>query len=215
MLENVPLFASLNPLDLAKLELGMFTQHFAKNSVLINQCEVSNRFLYVILSGKLKAVLKNEEGREVLLSIMGEGDSFGELSLFDEEPRSASVIALEDCFIGLLPAPYFFDCLRGHPDIAIGLLKISIRRMRNMTCKINGFALCSVYGRIADALADMAKPTEDGKMLTAPITQKELASIVGASREIVSRVLNELKRGGHIQINKRRIEILKSLPIEW
>lgn len=215
MLENLSIFSSLSSQDLSKLEVGMFTQRFSKGSVLVTQGDLSNNLLYLILNGKIKVVMTNEEGREILLAVFRKGDSFGELSLFDEEPRSATVIAVDDCELALLPRAYFFDCLRNNPDIAIELLKTVIKRMRNTTEKVSSLALVDVYGRLAKTLSDMAKTQPDGSMMTEPLTHQELSTIVGASREMVTRILNDLKRGGYIAINKHCIELKKPLPMRW
>lgn len=96
MLENVPLFESLSPQDRSELESGIHTQSFPKGSTLVNQSDISNNLLYIVLSGRLKVFMSNEDGREVLLDFLQEGDTFGELSLFDEQPRSATVMTVED-----------------------------------------------------------------------------------------------------------------------
>lgn len=215
MLENLSLFSSLSLQDRSKLEGGMFTQRFCKGSVLVTQGELSNNLLYLILSGKIKVVMANDEGREVLLAVFQPGDSFGELSLFDEEPRSATVIAVDDCELALLPRAYFLDCLRSNPDIAIELLKTVIKRMRNTTEQVSSLALLDVYGRVAKALSDMAKTQPDGTVVTEPLTHQELSTRVGASREMVTRILNDLKRGGYIAVNKHCIELKKTLPMRW
>ncbi|KJV07276.1 Crp/Fnr family transcriptional regulator [Methylocucumis oryzae] len=193
MLEKVPLFESLSPEDRAVLEAGMHTQNFPKGSTLVNQSDVSNNLLYIVLSGRLKVFMSNEDGREVLLDFLQEGDAFGELSLFDEQPRSATVMTVEDCKIGLFPRQYLFDCLQRNPNIAIELLKTVIKRMRNTTEQVSSLALLDVYGRIAKVLTNMVKLQPDGKETTDPLTHQELSTMVGASREMVTRILNDLK----------------------
>lgn len=215
MLENVPLFESLSERDRAELEAGMHTQYFAKGSLLVNQGDVSNNLLYVVLSGKLKVFMSNDEGREVLLDFLQEGDTFGELSLFDEEPRSATVMTVEDCKIGLFPRSHFFDCLQRNPNIAIELLKTVIKRMRNTTEQVSSLALLGIYGRITKVLTNMAKLQPDGRLITDPLTHQDLSSMVGSSREMVTRILNDLKRGGYITIENHRIELKSRLPTRW
>jgi len=215
MLENVPLFESLSPQDRSELESGMHTQNFPKGSSLVNQSDVSNNLLYIVLSGRLKVFMSNEDGREVLLDFLQEGDTFGELSLFDEQPRSATVMTVEDCKIGLFPRAYLFECLQRNPDIAIELLKTVIKRMRNATEQVSSLALLDVYGRIAKTLTNMVKIQADGKESTDPLTHQELSTMVGASREMVTRILNDLKKGGYISIENHRIELKKRLPVRW
>lgn len=215
MLEKVPLFESLSPEDRAVLEAGMHTQNFPKGSTLVNQSDVSNNLLYIVLSGRLKVFMSNEDGREVLLDFLQEGDAFGELSLFDEQPRSATVMTVEDCKIGLFPRQYLFDCLQRNPNIAIELLKTVIKRMRNTTEQVSSLALLDVYGRIAKVLTNMVKLQPDGKETTDPLTHQELSTMVGASREMVTRILNDLKRGGYITVENHRIELKRRLPDRW
>ncbi len=215
MLEKVPLFESLSPEDRAVLEAGMHTQNFPKGSTLVNQSDVSNNLLYIVLSGRLKVFMSNEDGREVLLDFLQEGDAFGELSLFDEQPRSATVMTVEDCKIGLFPRQYLFDCLQRNPNIAIELLKTVIKRMRNTTEQVSSLALLDVYGRIAKVLTNMVKLQPDGKETTDPLTHQELSTMVGASREMVTRILNDLKRGGYIAVENHRIELKRRLPDRW
>ncbi|TAL39606.1 MAG: Crp/Fnr family transcriptional regulator [Methylovulum sp.] len=215
MLENVPLFESLSPQDRSELESGIHTQSFPKGSTLVNQSDISNNLLYIVLSGRLKVFMSNEDGREVLLDFLQEGDTFGELSLFDEQPRSATVMTVEDCKIGLFPRTYLFECLQRNPDIAIELLKTVIKRMRNTTEQVSSLALLDVYGRIAKTLTNMVKTQADGKESTDPLTHQELSTMVGASREMVTRILNDLKKGGYISIENHRIELKKRLPVRW
>lgn len=215
MLEKIPLFESLSDPERAELEAGMHVQHFPKGSILVQQSDASNNLLYIVLAGRLKVFMGNEDGREVLLDFLQAGDAFGELSLFDEQPRSATVMTVEDCKIGLFPRNYLFDCIQRNPNIAIELLKTVIKRMRNTTEQVSSLALLDVYGRIAKALVNMAKPQDDGRMVTASLTHQELATMVGASREMVTRILNDLKRGGYIAIDNHRIELKKRLPDRW
>jgi CRP/FNR family cyclic AMP-dependent transcriptional regulator len=215
MLDKVSLFESLSPEDRAELELGVHIQHFQKGSILVHQGDDSNNMLYIILSGRLKVFTGNEEGKEALLTFMESGDAFGELSLFDEQPRSASVMAVEDCQVGLFPRSHLFECMRRNPNIAIELLKTVMKRMRNTTEQVSSLALLDVYGRIAKTLSTLAKTRPDGTVITGPLTHQELSSMVGASREMVTRILNDLKRGGYIATEHHCIEIKKPLPTRW
>lgn len=215
MLENVPLFESLSVQDRSELELGIHTQSFTRGAILVGQGEVSNNLLYIVLSGKLKVFMSNDEGREILLDYLYEGDTFGELSLFDDEPRSATVMTVDDCRIGLLPRAYLFGCLQHNPNLAIELLRSIIKRMRNTTEQVSSLALLDIYGRIAKVLTNMAKPQEDGRLVTDIITHQELSTMVGCSREMVTRILNDLKRGGYVGIDNHRVEIKGRLPLRW
>lgn len=214
MLENIALFAFLSPEARAKIESGAHILSFAKGTLLVSQGELTDS-LYMVLSGKLKVFNSNEDGREVLLNHIGPGEAFGELALLDGEPRSASVITLENSRIALLSRQSFMECLRQNPDIAFELLQLMSKRVRNLTDRVNNLALMDVYGRVANTLTTLAKTQTDGRLITDAYTHQELSSMVGASREMVTRILNDLKKGGYILIEDHRIEIKNRLPARW
>lgn len=214
MLENIALFAFLSPEARSKLESGAHTMSFARGSMLVAQGEMTDS-LYIVLSGRLKVFNSNEDGREVLLNYIEPGEAIGELALLDGEPRSASVMALQNSRIALISRQYLMDCLRQNPEIAIELLHLLSKRVRNLTERVNSLALMDVYGRIANTLTTLAKPQSDGRLVTDAFTHQELSSIVGASREMVTRILNDLKKGGYILIEDHRVEIKNRLPARW
>lgn len=213
MFKKVSLFASLTPDDRIRLESGARPHTYPRGAVILNQGDKTDS-LYVVLSGRLKVYLGNEEGREVLLDFLAPGEAFGELSLLDGEPRSASVMAVENSSVALLTRRHFLDCVQSHPAIAIALLQTLAGRTRALADRVGSLALLDVYGRIAHTLLDLAKE-EGGRRITGVLTHQELASMVGASREMVTRILNELKRGGYISVEKRRIVLHGNLPARW
>jgi CRP/FNR family cyclic AMP-dependent transcriptional regulator len=213
LFEKVPLFASLTPEDLARLESGARPHTYSRGTVILSQGDMTDS-LYVVLSGRLKVYLGNEDGREVLLDFLEPGEAFGELSLLDGEPRSASVMAVEVSRVALLSRRHFLDCVHSHPAIAIALLQTLASRTRALADRVGSLALLDVYGRVAHTLIDLAKE-EDGRRITSPLTHQELASMVGASREMVTRILNELKRGGYIAVENRCIVLRSNLPARW
>ncbi|MGR8934566.1 MAG: Crp/Fnr family transcriptional regulator [Gammaproteobacteria bacterium] len=214
MLENIALFAFLSPEAREKLASGTHTLSFSRGSLLVSQGEISDS-LYMVLSGKLKVFNSNEDGREVLLNYLGPGDAFGELALLDGEPRSASVMSMENSRVALLSRQFFLQCLRQNPDIAFELLQLLSKRIRNLTDRVSDLALLDVYGRIANTLTSLAETQEDGRLMTGMVTHQELSSMVGASREMVTRILNDLKRGGYIATENHRIVIQNRLPARW
>jgi CRP/FNR family cyclic AMP-dependent transcriptional regulator len=169
--------------------------------VLISQGDLSDS-LFVLLSGRLKVCLIGVNGREILLDFLEPSSAFGELSLLDGQPRSASVITVEPCRLAVLPRQHFLDCLEKHPSIAIVLLKTLVKRSRGLVDRIGDLALLDVYGRVSNILHAQAKENEDGH-LTLTITHQEIANLVGASREMITRILNDLKKGGYITIESR------------
>ncbi|MFQ6023325.1 MAG: Crp/Fnr family transcriptional regulator [Acidiferrobacterales bacterium] len=214
MLKNIPLFANLSEADLAKLESHAVTKTFPKNSIIINEGDTTDS-LYITVSGKVKAFLRNERDKEVILSIQGPGEYFGEIALLDEAPRSASVMTLENSSFLIITQASFRACLGEHPDIAISLIRGLTHRVRALTDSVKSLALEDVYGRIAKTLSHLAQE-EDGKLIIrGKLTQQDIAAMVGASREMVSRIFKDLTAGGYIKIEDKKITLEKKLPARW
>jgi CRP/FNR family cyclic AMP-dependent transcriptional regulator len=214
MLENIPLFAFLTPESREKLARGVSKRSFARGAILVSQGDTSNS-LYIILSGKLKAFVSHENGKQIFLSYMEAGEAFGELSLLDGEPRSVSVLAVEDSQVGLLSRQFFLECLVENPNIALELLQTLCKRVRNLTDRVSNLASLDVYGRVVHTLTSLAKPQSDGRLMTDALTHQELSSMIGASREMVTRILNDLKVGGYILVESHRIVLQNRLPERW
>ena len=199
---------------LRELAASMPVQRFLAGTTLLTEGD-SPDYLYVLVEGQLKVYACNSKGREVVYNILGPGEFFGEMML-DGEPRSASVKAVVDSACVLVPGSELSGMLLAHPEFAECLVMTLISRLRNATSKIRGLALDGVYERVAALLADVA--VEDGGVLRVPraYTQLEIATRVGASREMVNHVLRDLVRGGFILKDKQhRMTILKKLPSRW
>lgn len=214
MLRNIPLFSDLSEPDLAVLSSHTNTKKFPKNAIIINEGDRTDS-LYVILSGKVRAFLSDEHGKEIVLDIEGPGEYFGEIALLDEAPRSASVMTVEPCTFAIISKDDFKECLSKHPDIAINLIRELTRRIRLLTNNVKGLALRDVYGRVARTLSSLAKEENGQQAIPEKLTQQEIANMVGASREMVSRILKDLTSGGYIKIENRRITIRRKLPAGW
>jgi CRP/FNR family cyclic AMP-dependent transcriptional regulator len=214
MLDEIPLFDGLTPEQKALIAEGMRVQKFPRSAVLITQGDLSDS-LFVLLAGRLKVYIVGVNGREILLDFLDPPAAFGELSLLDGQPRSASVITVEACRLAVLPRQHFLDCLERHPAIAIVLLKTLVQRSRGLVERIGDLALLDVYGRVSNILlARATKETEDGLPILS-ITHQELANLAGASREMITRILNDLKKGGFIAIENRKITLINTLPKRW
>ena len=155
--------------------------------------------------------LLSEGGKEIILSILGDGDFFGEMSLLDGEPRSATVIAMKDSTMLVIQRNDFLKQLKQNPTIATGVLSEMSRRIRRADQRIGNLILLDVFGRVARFLLDLAKREgvryDDGILIERRPTQQDIASMIGASRETVSRVLNELNRRGLISISGKSVMI--------
>ncbi|MCK5383405.1 MAG: Crp/Fnr family transcriptional regulator [Gammaproteobacteria bacterium] len=213
MLENVHLFSGLTAEELTELERQGSVKSFKKNAVVINQDDETYS-LYVILSGRVKVFVSAEDGREAVLNHQYAGDYFGDLALLDKQPRVASVMTTEASKFMIISRDNFLTCLSRNPEFAINLIKPMARRMRMLAKNFSSLALMDVYGRVARTLLQQAEE-RDGEMITGRMTQQEIADMVGASRAMVSRILRDLKEGGYISIEKKRITLHQKLPVHW
>jgi CRP/FNR family cyclic AMP-dependent transcriptional regulator len=186
---------------------------YPKNTVIVQEGDRSDS-LYVILSGRVKVYLADEDGKELLLNTQGPGEYFGEIIL-DEGVRSASVMTLEPCKFSVVTRDQFNTFLAQNPDGALLLIRSLIHRIRELTKTVGNLGLLDVYGRVAKLLLDLATE-QDGKLVIAePLTQQDMASRVGCSREMISRILKDLRTGGYIRIENDRIVIAKKPPRAW
>jgi CRP/FNR family cyclic AMP-dependent transcriptional regulator len=214
MLEHIPLFSNLPPPELAALEKRATTKGYAKNTILVSEGDNTDS-LFVIQAGKVKVFLSDEEGKEVILNIHGPGDYFGEIALLDDAPRSASVMTLEDSRMLVISKRDFQECLALHPSIALTLLRDLSLRLRTLTESVRSLALMDVYGRVARTLLSLATPRDGRLVIEQKLTQKDIANMVGASREMVSRILKDLTAGGYVTVHKNGITINEKLPNHW
>lgn len=178
----------------------------AKNSFLVRQGETGET-LYVIERGKAKVVRSGADGKEVILSLLGPGDVIGEMALIDDEPRSAGVVTMEDSDVHVISRQEFAACLSRHPEIALALLAGMSRRLRAADRKISDLATLDVYGRVARTLLELACPLNGRKVVVGRITQKDIAGMVGASREMVSRIFRDLEESGYIRMEPAGIVV--------
>jgi CRP/FNR family cyclic AMP-dependent transcriptional regulator len=186
---------------------------YPKSTVIVSEGDRSEG-LYVILSGKVRIYLANENGREVTLGVEGPGDYFGEMTL-DGGARSASVMTLEPSRFLVVPRAAVEPFIAAHPEFALHLVRKLIRRVRILTESVRSLALQDVYGRFTRLLHELAIE-EDGKLVIAEkLTQQEMANRIGASREMVGIILKDLVKGGYLTVTGKRIAIDKKLPLEW
>ena len=208
-----PPFLGLSEQDITALSQRAVTRAYPKNTVILNEGDHTDT-LYIILSGRVKVFLANEEGKEIVLDTQGPGEYFGEMVL-DEGPRSASVMTLEPCRFQLIPKEDVKSLLKSHPDFAMHLVRKLIYRGRVLTEHVKSLALQNVYGRFTRLLNELAV-TQDGKrVIPDKLSQQDLANRIGASREMINRIIKDLTTGGYISVDAQRIEILKSLPANW
>lgn len=187
---------------------------FPKNTVIINEGDRGDS-LFVILSGRVKIYVSDDDGREMILDIDGPGDYVGEMAL-DGRPRSASVMTLEPTTCAVVTRDALRALIQSNPDVALNLISIIIDRARVATDAVKNLALMDVYGRVAQLLLKLAKPTEDGRLVVPErMTQQDIADRVGASRDMISRIFKDLTIGGYVTVVDRQITINRKPPSRW
>jgi CRP/FNR family cyclic AMP-dependent transcriptional regulator len=211
MLEDVAIFSGLNQDDLELLEHHMVTRSFQKNTIIINEGDEASSF-FIIIKGAVKVFLSNEEGKEIIINAQGAGDHFGELALLDDAPRSASVITTEKSTIGVIAKEDFHKVLAKNTDLSLNLIRELTRRVRLLSDNVRSLALMDVYGRVAKILLGMAQEEDGIMVINKRPTQQDIADHIGASREMVARILKDLTTGNYITIDGRRLIINEKLP---
>ena len=211
-LKAVPFFTQLSERELDVVRSLATERSYAKNAVVLTEGEMGDS-LYIIQSGKVKVVIGDEEGREIILKILGPGAFFGEMSMIDKEPRSASVTTIEPATMLVLTHAAFERCVEQAPRIAKVVMQILANRVREADRKIGTLALMDVYGRVASTLLELAVNTDGKLVVSERLSQQDLANMVGASREMVNRILKDLTERGFISIESKSITIInRELP---
>ncbi|HCV26444.1 MAG: Crp/Fnr family transcriptional regulator [Candidatus Latescibacteria bacterium] len=211
LLRQVPLFEGLDDEQLDAIALVTITRRFDKHQVII-LAEEEGDALFIISSGQVKVSIVSADGREVILSLLGTGSVFGELSLLDGKPRSANVVATENTDLYMLRRSDFLQLVYKVPQIAVGLLAELAARLRKTDRKIGGLALLDVTSRISETLLQLADEhgteTDDGVLLKGRPTHQQIANMSGTTRETVSRVLKRLEKQGYVSTEGRTITIV-------
>lgn len=213
MLKHVYLFEGLSKEEITTIERHTVSKRYRKNTVIIEKGDEANA-LYILCRGQVMAYVSDDSGKEVVLSQQGPGAILGELALLADIPRTASVITAEDCDFLVLTKRSFMQCLEAHPSIAFNLIRALAKQVQSLTQSVTDFALLDVYGRIAKVLRDSAEK-EDGRMITPKFTHQLIADRVGASREMVSKILKDLKLGGYLTAEGKRYVLHRNLPAKW
>ncbi|MFO7696062.1 MAG: Crp/Fnr family transcriptional regulator [Anaerolineae bacterium] len=212
--EELPLFAGLDDAERSALEACLHVRSYPGRVTIINEGDISHS-LYLILEGSVKVYVSDEHGREVVLCTQGPGEYFGELALVDDAPRSASVITLAHTRLAILVREDLRRCVREHPDIALAMIQGLTGRVRRLTEQVRSLALHDVYGRLTELLTGLAEDRGGQPVIEPRPTHQELANRIGASREMVTRILGDLVRGGYLRMEGQRMTLLGKLPKKW
>ena len=210
LLKSVPLFAKLPKEQLSALTTFATRKLYARNSFVLRVGAKASG-LYVMLSGRAKILIPDDKGREVILAYLTAPDFFGEMGLFDERPCLASVQILEPSELLLMSRADFMRCLSNNSDLAMRLTRAVVARLREADRQIESLALMDVYGRVARVLMNLAVQVDGKHVILKPPAKQEIASMIGATREMVQRVMKGLQERGHIVVDKRGIELLDEL----
>lgn len=210
-LARVPLFARLSEQDLKAIGRHAIGRRYAAGTVIVQEGGPSDT-LYVLTSGRVKVYISDEDGAEVILAFLGADEIFGEMALIDEASRSASIMTVEPTELLYVPKNAFQDKLVCNSTFAVNLMRLLAGRIRLLNENVKSLALLDVYGRIARVLLNLAKPQGERLVINQRLTHQELANMVGSSREMVSRIMKDLERGGYISMENRCIVIAEKLP---
>lgn len=204
---------TLSASELDAISRRAVTRTFPKNVVVVSEGDTTDS-LYIVVAGRVKVFASDEKGKEILLNEAGPGEYFGEMVL-DEGPRSASVMTLEQTRFLVVPKNDFRDFVMKSPEFSLHLICKLIGRVRALTDNVKSLALMDVYGRVARMLLELAVEHDGVLVIENRPTQQDMASRVGASREMVNKILKDLAEGGYISVERDSITITRALPRAW
>ena len=209
MLKAIPFFSALSEQQLASVGAHTAWRAYDRGAVILKEGDVADS-VFVIVSGQVKVYMldQHDPEREVILKTLKAGDFFGELPLFDPAPRNASIAAMEPCHLQVLTYRAFQKAIQGSPEIAQHVMATLAARLRHANQKIGTLAMMGISGRVSRTLLELAIVSNGQRVVGEPFTQKDLASMIGASREMVNRTLHDLQDSGMIAINRKSITIL-------
>ncbi len=214
MLKSFPLFKNLSEHQLDKLSKHIHAKNYPKKTQIITEGDDSH-CLYFVFSGKVKVYLDDDSGKEIIVNEHKENEIFGELGLLQGSKRTASVVTTEDTRLGIMSESDFKECLKDEPEFALNLINNLVERLVNATETIRQLGLMDVYGRIVVTFLNLSEEADGKRIIREKLTQQSIANRVGASREMVARILKDLKVGGYISTEGGQIIIHKALPHSW
>ena len=204
---------TLSEADLIVMGSHGIARSYPRNTIIVTEGDTTDS-LYIILEGRVKAFVSDGEGHDMVLSTQGPGEYFGEMAL-DEGPRSASIMTLEPSRFLVVQKNDLRNFVMENPAFALSLIEKLIHRARSLTASVKSLALMDVYGRVARLLLELAEDTGDKLTIPQRLTQQEIASRIGASREMVSRILKDLSSGGYLTQSRTGIVLHRKPPAHW
>jgi CRP/FNR family cyclic AMP-dependent transcriptional regulator len=198
LIRRVPLFSMLTSEQAQGIADGVVKRRFRRGEIIVEHGQKSNA-LFILLTGRARVLTADSRGREVILAVLESGDYVGEMSLIDNEPHSATVRAEVQTDMLVLGRAEFARCLPENSSLSYAIMRGLVQRLRNADRQIESLALLDVYGRVARSLLDMAEDDNGVKLIRGKVSRQDLAKVVGASREMVSRVMKDLEERGIIE----------------
>jgi CRP/FNR family cyclic AMP-dependent transcriptional regulator len=214
LIRRVPLFSLLTNEQAQSIADSVVKRRYRRGEIIVEHNRKSNA-LFILLTGRARVLTSDSRGREVILAVLQPGDYVGEMSLIDNEPHSATVRAEVQTDMLVLGRAEFARCLPENSSLSYAILRGLVQRLRNADRQIESLALLDVYGRVARSLLDMAEQTGDQLLIRNKVSRQDMAKIVGASREMVSRVMKDLEERGVIQTQENGSVVIKErLPAD-
>ena len=208
LIRRVPLFSLLTNDQAQGIADAVVKRRFRRGEIIVEHMRKSNS-LFILLTGRARVLTSDSRGREVILAVLQPGDYVGEMSLIDNEPHSATVRAEIQTDMLVLARPDFARCLPENSSLSYAILRGLVQRLRNADRQIESLALLDVYGRVARTLLDMAEDQGELKLIRNKVSRQDLAKVVGASREMVSRVMKDLEERGMVETQENGSVIIK------
>jgi CRP/FNR family transcriptional regulator, cyclic AMP receptor protein len=198
VLQTLPIFESMPLTRMEALGRVAALRHVPRGGIVLREGENTNA-IYFILNGALKVLVSDAEGREVILTILGRGELFGEMGAIDNHPRSATVIASQSSDLVVVAKADFQQIMMDNFEVSLAIMRGLAARLRLADRKIESLALLDVYGRVARLLIESAEDVDGRRVIRRPMTKQDIGKMIGASREMVSRVMKDLQTQGFIE----------------
>jgi CRP/FNR family transcriptional regulator, cyclic AMP receptor protein len=210
LIRRVPLFSMLTNDQAQSIADSVVKRRFRRGEIVVEQNKKSNA-LFILLTGRARVLTSDTRGREVILAVLQPGDYVGEMSLIDNEPHSATVRAEVQTDILILGRAEFARCLPENSSLSYAIMRGLVQRLRSADRQIESLALLDVYGRVARTLLQMAEDVDGERIIRNKVSRQDLAKIVGASREMVSRVMKDLEERGMVHTQESGAVVIKDL----
>ncbi|QTN27906.1 Crp/Fnr family transcriptional regulator [Rhodoferax sp. AJA081-3] len=200
LIRRVSLFSTLTPEQAEALAATVSKKRFKRGEILVEQGKKTDA-LFIVLTGRTRVLMTDSKGREVILATLASGDYVGEMSLIDNAPHSATVVADQQVDVLVLGRDSFLRCLGENMEMSHAVMRVLVQRLRKASENISSLALVGVYGRVAKVLLESSVPDANGDLLIRDkVSRQDIAKMVGASREMVSRVMKDFEEQGFIQL---------------